>query len=65
VNRYPGLGGGPDDFTPAALVDAKRWFLTAFEVGDTLLFISYLFNGYRLVIATSTQPTFMVSTLAL
>ncbi|KAJ7920268.1 NADP-dependent oxidoreductase domain-containing protein [Mycena leptocephala] len=28
-----GLGGGPDDFTPAALVDAKRWFLTAFEAG--------------------------------
>ncbi|KAJ7915446.1 NADP-dependent oxidoreductase domain-containing protein [Mycena leptocephala] len=28
-----GLEGGPDGFTPAALADSERWFLTAFEPG--------------------------------
>jgi hypothetical protein len=37
VNRCPGLEEGPDGFTPAALADSERWFLTAFEVGDSSL----------------------------
>ncbi|KAJ7364417.1 NADP-dependent oxidoreductase domain-containing protein [Mycena albidolilacea] len=28
-----GLGGGPDAFTPEAIADSERWFLTAFEAG--------------------------------
>ncbi|KAJ7462971.1 NADP-dependent oxidoreductase domain-containing protein [Mycena latifolia] len=39
-----GLGGGPDAFTPAALADSERWFLTAFEAGYRHIDTAYFYG---------------------